>query len=138
MPDPALVPAAASSYGAIAVLAASALGMVAATMLAVRVITRVANRLQGSAARATTYECGEEAIGSAWIRFNNRFYLIAILFLGCDAILALLLPVLPLVAGTRSAWGLGVVLGGLAVIGLLVAHAARRGDLHWNKAVGHG
>ena len=28
-----------------------------------------------------TYECGEEAEGSAWLQFNIRFYIIALIFL---------------------------------------------------------
>ncbi len=28
-----------------------------------------------------TYECGEEAEGSAWLQFNIRFYVIALIFL---------------------------------------------------------
>ena len=28
-----------------------------------------------------TYECGEEVEGSAWLQFNIRFYVIALIFL---------------------------------------------------------
>ena len=31
-----------------------------------------------------TYECGEEAEGSAWLKFNIRFYVIALIFLIFD------------------------------------------------------
>ena len=31
-----------------------------------------------------TYECGEEAEGSAWLQFNIRFYIIALIFLIFD------------------------------------------------------
>ena len=31
-----------------------------------------------------TYECGEEPVGSSWIRFNIRFYVIALIFLIFD------------------------------------------------------
>lgn len=42
----------------------------------------------------TTYECGEEPVGSGWINFNARFYLIAILFIIFDVEIVLVLPVL--------------------------------------------
>ena len=31
-----------------------------------------------------TYECGEVAMGSPWVRFNSRFYVIALVFLIFD------------------------------------------------------
>ena len=31
--------------------------------------------------KLATYECGEEPIGNAWVRFNVRFYVIALVFL---------------------------------------------------------
>ena len=34
-----------------------------------------------------TYECGEEAEGSAWLQFNIRFYIIALIFLIFDVFL---------------------------------------------------
>ncbi|MFH1228632.1 MAG: NADH-quinone oxidoreductase subunit A, partial [Planctomycetota bacterium] len=31
--------------------------------------------------KASTYECGEQPIGSSWIKFNIRFYVIALIFI---------------------------------------------------------
>lgn len=31
--------------------------------------------------KQTSYECGEEPVGSAWLPFNSRFYVIALVFL---------------------------------------------------------
>lgn len=31
--------------------------------------------------KETSYECGEEPVGSAWLPFNSRFYVIALVFL---------------------------------------------------------
>ena len=42
--------------------------------------------------KLSTYECGEEAIGSAWIQFNVRFYIIALIFLIFDVEIAVLFP----------------------------------------------
>jgi NADH-quinone oxidoreductase subunit A len=145
MSDPAPVLAqtapAVHDYGAVAVLAITAVLLVLVTMVLVRLITRVANRIEAGAGKTSTYECGETPVGSAWIRFNNRFYLIAILFLGCDTLLALLLPVLPRftsAVAAGSAAPLGFLLGVLGLVGLLVLNAARAGDLEWNKSVASG
>ena len=40
-----------------------------------------------------TYECGEEPVGSGWLNFNARFYLIAILFIIFDVEIVLVFPV---------------------------------------------
>ena len=49
----------------------------AAFHLALGSLLRPANP---EARKLTTYECGEPPTGSAWINFNIRFYLIALVF----------------------------------------------------------
>ena len=44
-------------------------------------------------AKLTTYECGEPPSGPAWINFNIRFYLIALVFVIFDVELAFVYPV---------------------------------------------
>lgn len=43
--------------------------------------------------KLTTYECGEPPTGSAWINFNIRFYLIALIFVIFDVEVAFVYPV---------------------------------------------
>ena len=65
--------------------------------------------------KSTIYECGEPTIGSAWIRFNSRFYTIALVYLLFDVEVVVLVPaamVLREMAGTSE--------GAVALIGLLV------------------
>lgn len=38
--------------------------------------------------KLSSYECGEEAVGSSWVQFNPRFYVIALIFIIFDAGLA--------------------------------------------------
>ncbi|HEY3489125.1 MAG TPA: NADH-quinone oxidoreductase subunit A [Candidatus Deferrimicrobiaceae bacterium] len=45
-----------------------------------------------SAAKLTTYECGEPTIGSSWVQFNIRFYVLALVFVVFDVEVALLYP----------------------------------------------
>ncbi len=43
--------------------------------------------------KLSTYECGEPPTGSAWINFNIRFYLIALIFVIFDVEVAFVYPV---------------------------------------------
>src|SRR5713101_1040012 len=45
------------------------------------------------ALKLTTYECGEPPTGSAWINFNIRFYVIALIFVIFDVEVAFIYPV---------------------------------------------
>jgi NADH-quinone oxidoreductase subunit A len=42
--------------------------------------------------KLTTYECGEQPIGSPWIKFNIRFYVIALIFVIFDVEVVFLFP----------------------------------------------
>ncbi len=45
------------------------------------------------AKKLTTYECGEPPTGGAWINFNIRFYLIALVFVIFEIEIAFIVPV---------------------------------------------
>src|SRR5690606_9972375 len=40
----------------------------------------------------SSYECGEEVIGSSWVQFNSRFYVIALIFLLFDVEMIFIFP----------------------------------------------
>jgi NADH-quinone oxidoreductase subunit A len=42
--------------------------------------------------KLTVYECGEPTIGSAWVQFDLRFYVVALLFVIFDVEMALFFP----------------------------------------------
>src|SRR5260370_31330608 len=44
------------------------------------------------AEKKTIYECGEPTIGSAWIQFDLRFYVVALLFVIFDVEVAFFFP----------------------------------------------
>src|SRR2546421_4288548 len=60
----------------------------------------LANLIAGAIARpkipnpekASVYECGEPSIGSSWVQFDLRFYIIALVFLIFDVEVALFYP----------------------------------------------
>src|SRR5947209_15848959 len=44
------------------------------------------------AEKQTIYECGEPTVGSAWIQFDLRFYVVALLFVIFDVEMAFFFP----------------------------------------------
>ena len=81
----------------------------------------------------TTYECGENPQGSAWIQFNIRFYVIALVFIIFDVEAVFLLPW----AVVFKNLGLFAFVEGLVFIAILVValyYVWRKGDLEWVRA----
>lgn len=77
-----------------------------------------------------TYECGEDIIGSPWVKFNIRFYVVALIFLIFDVEVVLLIPW----ALVYQQFGVGGYLIGfifLFLLGLGMAYEWRKGDLEW-------
>ncbi len=78
------------------------------------------------------YECGEETIGSPYIRFNFRFYVVALIFIIFDVEVVLLFPW----ALTYREFGIPGFLVGIIFLILLVlgmAYEWRKGDLDWDR-----
>ena len=83
--------------------------------------------------KLTTYECGEEPVGNAWIQFNIRFYVFALIFVVFDVEAVFLLPW----ATVFRELGPLAYLEGLVFIAILVvalAYVWRKGDLEWVRA----
>jgi NADH-quinone oxidoreductase subunit A len=51
-------------------------------------------RTRKSSEKAAIYECGEPTIGSSWIRYNSRFYNVALVYLLFDVEVVVLIPAL--------------------------------------------
>ncbi|PYV02222.1 MAG: NADH-quinone oxidoreductase subunit A [Acidobacteria bacterium] len=80
-----------------------------------------------------SYECGEDPTGSAWIQFNIRFYVIALIFIIFDVEIIFLLPW----AVVFKQLGMFAFVEGLIFIAILVvglAYVWAKGDLLWVKA----
>lgn len=83
--------------------------------------------------KLTTYECGENPTGSAWIQFNIRFYVFALIFIIFDVEAVFLLPW----AVVFRELGLLAFLEGVVFILILLvalAYVWRKGDLEWVRA----
>jgi NADH-quinone oxidoreductase subunit A len=89
--------------------------------------------------KLSTYECGEIPIGSAWMNFNIRFYVVALVFVVFDVEVAFMFPV----ARVFRTWvesGNGVValleiFAFIAILLLGFAYAWLKGDLDWVKKI---
>lgn len=89
--------------------------------------------------KLSTYECGEPPTGSAWINFNIRFYLIALIFVIFDVEVAFVYPVATVFRHfVENGQGLLVfsellVFIGILFLGLIYVWVKR--DLEWLKPV---
>ena len=87
--------------------------------------------------KAMTYECGENPVGNAWIQFNIRFYVFALIFIVFDVEAVFLLPW----AVVFRDLGTLAYVEGLVFIGILVvalAYVWRKGDLAWVRPEDRG
>ena len=83
--------------------------------------------------KLTTYECGENPQGSAWIQFNIRFYVFALIFIVFDVETVFLLPW----AVVFKELGVLAFVEGLVFIFILMVglgYVWRKGDLEWVRA----
>jgi NADH-quinone oxidoreductase subunit A len=95
-------------------------------------LSRLLQPRHPTAVKLSTYECGELPIGQSWIQFNNRFYVIALVFLIFDVEIAFLFPW----AVVFKKLGLfAFVEAVIFITNLLVglAYVWRKGDLAWDK-----
>jgi NADH-quinone oxidoreductase subunit A len=103
-------------------------------MLGLGLLLRPANP---SPAKLTTYECGEPPSGSAWINFNIRFYLIALVFVIFDVELAFVYPVVTVyrdwIAHGRGVFALGEIAVFVGILAVGLVYVWVKGDLEWLK-----
>jgi NADH-quinone oxidoreductase subunit A len=76
------------------------------------------------------YECGEPTIGSSWIRYNIRFYSIALVYLIFDVEVVFLIPAV-LVLRDMQRLALVEILGFTGILLLGLVYAWRYGNLNW-------
>ncbi len=126
----------------------SSLGYVGAFLIAgifflamVLFIARLIRPNRPSAEKLSTYESGEEPLGSANVRFNPRFYVYALLFVLFEIELILLFP-WAVVFGDEEfnsaseSWKSYAIIEMLIFIGILglgLAYAWVKGYLNWEK-----
>ena len=90
-------------------------------------------------AKLSTYECGEPPSGPAWINFNIRFYLVALVFVIFDVELAFVYPVVAVFKSfaEQGQGNFAFVELGLFLVILMVGlvYVWMKGDLEWLKRI---
>jgi NADH-quinone oxidoreductase subunit A len=90
--------------------------------------------------KLTTYECGEEPVGSAWRFFNIRFYIVALIFILFDVEIVFLFPWATvfgqkdLYEATQGSWTWFSILEMfifIFILGLGLAYVWAKGYLDW-------
>ncbi|MEZ2338215.1 NADH-quinone oxidoreductase subunit A [Mucilaginibacter sp. RCC_168] len=92
--------------------------------------------------KLTSYECGEEPTGNAWLPFNSRFYVIALTFLLFDVEMVFIFPWATVfgsheIIAQDARWGWFSLAEMFIFLGILIlglVYVWRKGDLEWIKA----
>jgi NADH:ubiquinone oxidoreductase subunit 3 (subunit A) len=122
-----------TAHSAILVFLVMGIGFLAVNL----VVWRIIRPSRFSEEKLTTYECGENPTGSAWVQFNIRFYVFALLFIIFDVEAVFLLPWAVVFRKLSQEQGLLPYVEGLVFIAILVvalAYVWRKGDLEWVRA----
>ncbi len=115
-----------TQHSAILVFIGVALGFLVTNLLAWWVL----RPSRFSEEKLTTYECGENPQGSAWVQFNIRFYVFALIFIVFDVEAVFLLPWAVVFRELGAvAFVEGLVF--LAILAVGLAYVWRKGDLEW-------
>lgn len=111
-------------------------------VMAALVVSRLLRPDRPNPEKLSTYESGEQPQGGAWVQFNLRFYVIALIFLLFEVEIVFLFPWSTVFAKeewmveTAGAWGEYALLEMLVfifLIGLGLAYAWVNGHLDWVK-----
>ncbi len=94
-----------------------------------------------NAEKLTSYECGEEPTGNAWLPFNARFYVIALVFLLFDVEMVFIFPWATVfgnheIIAADARWGWFALVEMFIFLGILImglVYVWRKGDLDWIK-----
>ena len=104
-------------------------------VLNIHILSKLLRKDHPGHVKGLPYECGEPAFGSSFIRFDIRFYVIALVFLIFDVEVVFLAP-WAVALRSLAKDGLGLLAFGEAAVFLLVAAAGlayvwKKGDIEW-------
>jgi NADH-quinone oxidoreductase subunit A len=123
-------------YVGVLVFFALAVGFIFVGLTAQRIVSRLVRSNKPSASKLSPYECGEEPVGGAFLRFNIRFYVMALVFIVFDVEVVLLFPwarvfqeIYPFYRSVLF-WDMVVFVG---ILSLGLAYVWGKGDLEWVK-----
>jgi len=99
-------------------------------VLAAFIFSRIIRPARPYPEKLSTYECGEKPFGEAWVQFNVRYYLFAMLFVIFDVEVVFLMP-WAIIFRILGLWGLIEMLIFLAILAVAFAYAWRKGVMEW-------
>jgi NADH-quinone oxidoreductase subunit A len=117
-----------SDFGQVLVFMIIAVAFVAFVLLA----SKVFYPKRPSKEKLSTYECGENTIGETWLKFNVRFYVVALIFIIFDVEIVFLFPwavvfrEMGMIAFVEMAIFLIILIFGFIYV-------LAKGDLYWDK-----
>lgn len=126
-----------SAYGSILLMGIIGTVLVCATIFLAKIIAPH----KPNPIKLSTYECGEETVGSSWGQFNPRFYVIALIFLLFDVELIFIFPWATVFGNAEfiaadARWGWFTLIEMALFVGILIlglVYVWKRGDLDWIK-----
>lgn len=121
-----------TEFGKVFIFFLLGVAIVGGALIAVRLIAP-RNRTKE---KLLAYECGEDPIGSPWVKFNIRFYVVALIFILFDVELVVLFPW----AVVFEKMGMyAYVSGAIFIVILFLAdfYLWAKGDLEWVRPQPH-
>lgn len=115
-----------SSFGPVGIFLIVGVGFVIVTLA----IAKLIRPSRPSETKLEAYECGEPVIGNAWIQFNPRFYIFALIFVVFDVEVVFLFPW----AVAYRSLGLFALIEVVVFIAILLVgllYAWKKGVLKW-------
>lgn len=82
--------------------------------------------------KLSTYECGEDPVGSPWVKYNIRFYVVALIFLIFEVEILFLFP-WALVYQDLGLFAFIEMVIFLIILFVGYAYVWVRGDLDWDR-----
>lgn len=80
--------------------------------------------------KLSSYECGEEKIGTSWVQYNFRYYIFALIFVIFDVEMVFLFP-WAVVFRSLGIFALVEMFIFIAILMLGLFYALRKGVLRW-------
>jgi NADH:ubiquinone oxidoreductase subunit 3 (subunit A) len=102
----------------------------AVLVFVVLLISRLLAPYKPNPTKLSTYECGEVTRGPSWIRFNSRFYIIALIFIIFDVEAVFLYP-WAVVYRRLGLWAWVEMVIFLLILLAGLAYVWAKGDLEW-------
>jgi len=120
-------------YGSVLIFTLLSIGF----MFGMLLVSKIIRPNRPNPMKNSPYECGEVPVGNAWVNFNIRYYILALIFLLFDVEIVLILPV----AVVYKDWinnGTGLIalielMLFVAILLVALIYAWGRGDLSWIK-----